>query len=287
MFNMFKKKENNEFKQSKKIKLGLTLGGGGCRGLGHIGVIKAFDELGIKFDYIAGTSAGSLVGALYAYGFSGKQMEELALGLKKKDIISGGIPFLKTIKTEKLEDLLNSVFGDMTVFSELKKPLTVVCTDLKTGKEIDFDYGNVAKVVSASCAVPGIFSPVVYENMHLIDGGVRNNLPVDICKKMGANVVFAVDVNHLRGKGTDSLSTTSVLSQAIGIMMQAKVDKTLELADLIFKPSLEQFSPLKYEGVEEMIEIGYNTVMRNKDKIYKILSINPRKIGKFFRKYES
>ncbi len=287
MFNFFKKNKDNAFKRDKKIKLGLVLGGGGCRGIGHIGVIKAFDELGIDFDYVAGTSAGSIVGALYAFGRSGKEMEELVLGLKKKDIMSGGIPFVKPLKTQKLEELLNGVFGDLTVFSELKKPLTVVCTDLKTGKEIDFDYGNVAKVVSASCAVPGVFTPVVYENMHLIDGGVRNNVPVDVCKKMGANVVFAVDVNHLRGTGTISLSTTSVVSQSIGIMMQSKVDKTLEMADLIFKPSLEQFSPLKFDGVEEMIEIGYNTVIKNKDKIFKILSISPNKIGKVFKKYES
>ena len=287
MFEFFKKKKENEFKQDKKIKLGLVLGGGGCRGFGHIGVIKAFDELGIKFDYIAGTSAGSIIGALYAYGKTGKEMQEIAMTLKKKDLMGSSIPFIKPIKTEKLENMLNDIFGDITVFSELKKPLTVVCTNLKTGKEIDFDYGNVAKVVSASCAVPGVFTPVVYEDMHLIDGGVRNNVPVDVAKKMGANVVFAVDVNHLRGTGTMSLSTASVLSQSIGIMMQSKVDKTLEQADLIFKPSLEQFSTLKLEGVEEMIEIGYNTVMKNKDKVLKILSLCPKKIGTVFTKYES
>lgn len=286
---LFKKSKNkeHEIKQSKKIKLGLVLGGGGSRGVGHIGVLKAFDELGIDFDYVAGTSAGSLVGALYAFGKTGKEIEEIALKLKKKDIMSGGIPFIKPLKTEKLEKVLNEIFGDILVFSELKKPFCAVCTDLKTGKEIDFDYGNVAKVVSASCAVPGVFTPVVYEKMHLIDGGVRNNVPVDVVKKMGANVVFAIDVNHLRGTGTDSLSTVSVLSKSIGIMMQSKVDKTLEMADLIFKPALEQFSPLKFEGVEEMIEIGYNTVMKNKDKILKMLSLNPNKISKVFKKYEA
>ncbi len=287
MFEFFKRKPTTGLKRDRRIKLGLVLGGGGCRGFGHIGVIKAFEELGIDFDYVAGTSAGSMVGALYAFGKTGAEMEELVKGLKKKDLMGGGIPFIKPIKPERIENVLNEVFGDITVFSELKKPLTVVCTDLKTGKEIDFDYGNVAKVVSASCAVPGIFNPVVYEDMHLIDGGIRNNVPVDVVKKMGANVVFAVDVNHLRGTGTLSLSTTSVVSQAIGIMMQSKVDKTLELADLIFKPSLEQFSPLKMDGASEMIEIGYNTVIKNKEKIFKILSLNPNKIGKVFDKYEA
>ena len=198
----------------------------------------------------------------------------------------GSIPFIKPVNTDKLEEQLNKAFGDITVFSEMKIPLQVVCTDLKTGREIDFDYGNIAKVVAASCAVPGVFTPVVYEDMHLVDGGLRNNVPVDVVKKMGANVVFAIDVNHLRGTGTDSLSTISVLSSTLGVMMQAKIDQTLAMADLIIEPSLETFSPLKLEGVDEMIQIGYDTVMANKDKIIKMLKLNPKKIGKYFSKNE-
>lgn len=286
MFNFFRHKDKNKntVEISKKTKLGLALGGGGFRGIGHIGVIKAFEELGIQFDYVAGTSVGSIIGSLYALGKNSDEMIEMAKNLRKKDIMGGAIPFIKPAKSEKLEETLNKVYGDIMVFSELKIPLTVVCTDLKTGKEVDFDYGNVAKAVSGSCAVPGVFTPVVHEDMHLVDGGLRNNIPVDVVKKMGANVVFAVDVNHLRGTGTQSLSTVSVLSSTIGIMMQSKVDKTLELADLIFEPSLETFSPLKLDGIDEMIQIGYDTVMANKDKITKMLKLNPNKIGKYFSK---
>lgn len=286
MFSFFKKNESNQIQINRKTKIGLALGGGGARGIGHIGALKAFEELGIKFDYVAGTSAGSIVGALYSYGFSASQIEDLAKSLKKSDITKGLIPFLKPAKAERLEDLVNRVFGDITVFSEMKIPFCAVCTDLKTGKEIDFDYGNVSKVVSGSCAVPGIFTPVEYENMHLVDGGLRNNVPVDVVKKMGANVVFAIDVNHLRGTGTSSLSTVSVLSSTIGIMMQAKVDHTLGMADLIFEPALESFSPLKLEGVEQMIQIGYDTVMANRDKIQRILGLNPKRIDKYFTKNE-
>ena len=283
VFKWFSKKTNDDsLVVHKKVKIGLALGGGGARGMGHIGALKAFEELGIKFDYVAGTSAGSIVGALYASGKTATEIEALAKSLKRKDITKGSIPFLKPAKSENIEEVLNSAFGEMKVFSELKIPLSVVCTDLKTGKEIDFDYGNVSKVVAGSCAVPGIFTPVVYEEMHLIDGGLRNNVPADVVKKMGANVVFAIDVNHLRGKGTQSLSTMSVLSSTIGIMMQAKIENVMKFADLVFEPALEEFSPLKLEGVEEMIEIGYKTVMANKDKIKKILSLNPKKIGKYF-----
>lgn len=282
MFEFFKRKKTEGIDVHKKVKIGLALGGGGARGIGHIGAIKAFEELGVKFDYVAGTSAGSIVGALYAFGKTAKEMEELVKGLKKKDIMRGMIPFIKPANTEKLEDQLNKAFGDITVFSEMKIPLTVVCTDLKTGKEVDFDYGDVSKAVAGSCAVPGVFTPVVHEDMHLVDGGLRNNVPADVVKKMGANVVFAIDVNHLRGTGTQSLSTISVISSTIGIMMQAKVDNAIENADLIFEPALEQFSPLKLEGVDEMIKIGYDTVMANKDKIQKMLGLNPKKIGKYF-----
>lgn len=289
MFNFFKRNinknnGNNNMQVHKKVKIGLALGGGGARGVGHIGALLAFEELGIKFDYIAGTSAGALVGALYAFGKSASEIRDIALTLKKKDIFNRMIPFVKPAKSSKIEELLNGIFKDVTVFSEMKIPLKVVCTDLKTGKEVDFDYGNVAKVVSASCSVPGIFTPVVYENMHLIDGGLRNNVPADIVKEMGANVVFAIDVNHLRGTGTQSLSTVSVLSSTIGIIMQSKIDKTMESADLIFEPSLESFSPLKLDGVENMIKIGYDTVMSNKHKIEKMLGLNPKKIGKYFIK---
>ena len=285
MFSLFKREKNkNEVQVNRKTKLGLALGGGGCRGIGHIGALKAFEELGIKFDYVAGTSVGSIVGSLYALGLSASQMEKIVKSIKKSDVFHSYIPFIKPAKSERLENLLNAAYGDIKVFSELKIPFTVVCTDLKSGKEADFDYGNVAKVVSASCAVPGVFTPVVHEGMHLVDGGLRNNVPVDVVKNMGANVVFAIDVNHLRGTGTNSLSTVSVLSSTIGIMMQSKIDKTLEMADMIFEPSLETFSPLKFEGIDEMIKIGYDTVMANKNKIIKMLGLNPKKIGKYFTK---
>lgn len=288
MFNFLKKKKDDTSMQvHKKVKVGLALGGGGARGIGHIGALMAFEELGVHFDYIAGTSAGSIIGALYAFGKTPEEIKEMAMSLRKKDIMKGMIPFIKPAKSSRIEEILDKTFGDVTVFSELKIPLKVVCTDLKTGKEIDFDYGNVAKVVSGSCSVPGIFSPVVYENMHLVDGGLRNNVPADIVKEMGANVVFAVDVNHLRGNGTESLSTISVLSSTIGIIMQSKIDKVMESADLIFEPSLENFSPLKFEGIETIIQIGYDTVMANKDKIIKILGLHPKKIGKYFTKNEN
>lgn len=287
-FDFFKKNKESDdgtVQVNKKVKIGLALGGGGARGFAHIGVLKAFEELGIECDYIAGTSVGSIIGSLYAFGKTPKEIEDIAKGLKRSDLMKKAIPVIHTVKPDRIEQQLNKIFGDITVFSELKIPFVAVCTDLKTGKEVDFDYGDVAKVVSASCALPYVFSPVVYEGMHLIDGGLRNNVPADVVRKMGANVVFAIDVNRLRGTGTQSLSTISVLSSTIGIMMQSKIDETLAQADMIFTPALERFSPLKFDGIDEMIEIGYNTVMANKDKIQRMLELNPKKIDKYFTKH--
>ena len=121
---------------SSNLKYNCIFGGGGIRGLCHIGALKAFDELGIKFDYIAGTSAGSIVGSLYALGKTPDEMIEIVKTLTKKDVAKGLIPFIKPAKSEKLEDLLNKIYGDIMVFSETKIPFKVVCTDIKTGREI-------------------------------------------------------------------------------------------------------------------------------------------------------
>ena len=132
IFNWFRRKNKDTDKVviNKKVNLGIALGGGGWRGIGHIGVLKAFEELGVKFDYIAGTSAGSIIASLYALGKTPAEMETIIKGIKKSDVTKGSIAFIKPAKTEKLENLMNKIYGDLKVFSELSVPLSVVCTDL-------------------------------------------------------------------------------------------------------------------------------------------------------------
>ena len=270
------KKQNDKLKINKKVKLGLVLGGGGALGAAHVGVIKAFEELGIVFDYVAGTSAGSLVGALYASGLNSGQMIQIAQDLKVKDIRNSSF-ILKPSTAENIENILNKIWGKELVFSELKKPFTAVCTNMKTGEEARLNWGSVAKAVSGSCAVPGIFKPVVFEDMHLVDGGLRNNLPTDVALSMGANVVIAVELNHSRGFGTQSLNMIKVLTSSLGIMMSSAVAPKLKLADIVLQPNMQNFKKTNLDKLDDRIELGYNCVMASKGEILKILKRKPRR----------
>ena len=273
---MFKFKKNRPIFKNKKLKLGLALGGGGARAVGHIGVLLAFEELGIDFDYVAGTSAGSVVGALYSAGLTPAQMKDIALSLRTKDIRKSKL-FFKPSKASTISTIITKAFGSDKTFEELQKPFCAVAVDLKTGEEKDLQTGSVATCVSGSCAVPGVFAPVPHENMNLVDGGVKNNVPADVVRKMGADVVIAVDVNHARGRGTNSKKLFSILGSTIGVLMHDSVKNKLKFADIVLEPELTKFPSSKLENIEEMIQIGYDAVM---DNIEKIAPIVGRKISR-------
>ncbi len=260
----------------RRVKLGLALGGGGGLGIAHIGVIKALEELGIVPSFVAGTSAGSVIGAMYASGLNSVQMTEIAKTVKVKDIRNSSF-LLKPSSAENIEEILNDVFKKELVFSELKVPFTAVSCDMRTGKEMDINYGSVAKAVAGSCAVPGVFKPVVYNDMHLVDGGLKNNLPTDVVRKMGANVVIAVELNYSRGFGTDSLSLLKILGNAIGIMMSATVESKLALADIVLQPDLKNFSKMNLDDIDGRIAMGYNSVMAAKAEIFSLIKKPKRK----------
>ncbi len=254
----------------KKIKVGLALGGGGARGVGHIGVLKALEELGVEISFISGTSAGSVIGAFYGGGYSVEQMEAIAKNLRVKDVRDSKFIW-KPSSSENIEKLIKKSFNKENVtFDDLKIPLSVVCVDMKSGKEMIFSSGDLAKIVAGSCSVPGVFKPVVYGDYHLVDGGLSNNVPADVVHNMGADVVIAVDVNSTRGQGTDSMKLVKVLSSTIGVMMKNSVDAKLDYADIVITPNLSRFSSTKIEGIIEMIKEGYDSVMNQKDLILKI-----------------
>ncbi|MBQ7466562.1 MAG: patatin-like phospholipase family protein [Clostridia bacterium] len=269
---------------NKKVRLGVAFGGGGLRGIGHIGVIKAFEELGVKPDFTAGTSAGSIVGALYAAGFTSAQMLEEVKKLRVRDIKNSFFIWCPS-DSENIESMLKKIFQKDLMFSELKIPFTVVATDIRKGIEVEIKGGSVAKACSGSSAVPGIFKPVEYEDMHLVDGGLKNNVPADVVRNMGANVVFAIDVNRGRGHGIESMKTLDVLRASLGMVMQANVQKRLEFADLLILPGLEMFSSSKIGDIDAMVQAGYDAVMSQKDLIVRYLTERPAfKITRLSRK---
>ncbi len=274
-WDFFKRKKNKEKKINKNIKLGLALGGGGARGFAHLGVLKAFDENGIKFDYIAGTSVGSLVGAFYASGMTGEDIIEISKKINKKDIKNNRIMFMPS-STEGLQKIIKSNLGDIDV-KDLKTPFCSEAVDMKSGNEVNIKSGNLAKAVAGSCAVPGVFTYVDFGDFRLQDGGLQNTIPSDVVKSMGADFVVAVDCNPNRGYGTESPKLMDILSATIRILMKSNAVKGKFYADVIIEPDTKRFKSTKLKGAEEMIEEGYKAAL---EKIEEIKELLTRKVKK-------
>ena len=279
-FDFLKRKEKKQEKFEKnRVKLGLALGGGGARGFAHLGAIKAFEENGIKFDYIAGTSVGSLVGALYANGLNSDEIINIGKKLTKKDIKTNKIAFMPS-STEGLQTIVKNVLGDIT-FKELKTPFCAVAVDIKSGKEVDIKQGNLSKAIAGSCAVPGVFNYVDFGDFRLMDGGLQNTIPSDVVKSMGADFVVAIDCNPNRGYGTDSTKFIDVMSASIRILMKSNAVKGKMFADILIEPDTKRFKSTKLQGAEEMIMEGYNATLEQIPKIKELLNIKiNRKVTK-------
>jgi NTE family protein len=252
-------------KLKKYKKIGLALGGGGARGFALIGAIRAFEEAGIKFDYIAGTSIGSIVGAMLSYGLTSDQMQDIATKIRIKDIRKSKIPLMPST-TEAIEDIVKSTVGDINI-EDLPVPFCAVAVDMKTGNEVDIIKGNLAKALAGSCAVPTVFHAVQFEDKLLFDGGLQNTIPADVLRSLGCDAVISIDINSTRGNGTDSTKYFDLIISSVDIMMKSNAIKGYLNSDLIIKPDLKRFSASKIDGMYEMIEEGYRAT---KEKIPEI-----------------
>ena len=257
----------------RKVKVGIAFGGGGARGFTHIGVIKALNEFGVDFDYVSGTSVGSIVGACYAAGMNWEEIYKVAKTIREKDIRTSKIPLVPS-KTEGIENLMISTLGDINI-EDLKKPFSAVAVDIKSTKEICISHGNLAKAVAGSCCVPGIFVPVAFNDMLLCDGGLQNTIPADIPKYFGCDFVVAVDCNKERLYGTESTKVLDVLSCTIRILMKGNAVKGYVNADVVIQPDTKRFKATKAEGIDDMIEEGYRAAV---DIIPKIKELLKKKI---------
>ncbi len=268
-------KDDIDIKRNKKVKLGLALGGGATRGYGHIGALKAFEEYGIEFDYVAGTSVGSLVGALYCAGLKSDQIYDIGMDITEKEIKTSKIIFVPS-KATGIQNIVKKAVGDIT-FEDLKIPFCAVAVDLISGEEIRITQGNLATAVSGSCAVPGVFAPVDFENMHLADGGLQNNIPADIPRLHDCDYVIAIDVNSTRGEGTDSVGLVDTLLASLRILMKSNSVKGYINSDMVIKPDLKRYKSTKTEGKEEMVEEGYLATIEKIPEILKMISKKPSK----------
>lgn len=239
----------------RKKKVGLVLGGGAARGIAHIGVLKVLLENRIPIHCIAGTSSGALFGALLLGGMNLEEVEKASRRAGWHRLIRLTLSRRGAISAEAMEKLIVESIGNLDL-EDLNIPLSVVAADLRTGKQEVIREGNVARAVHASSAVPGVFVPVEMGNKLLADGMIVNNLPVDVVKDMGADVVIAVDViprvNHLEGY----LNMVEAVERAVDIGIKYQSKRFLKMADFVIEPVTENIGPFRLDYASKLIRMG-------------------------------
>ncbi len=259
------------FKPSKKLKIGIAFGGGGARGFSHIGVIKALEEAGIKPTMISGTSAGSLVGAVWASGKTGEEIEKFSETLDAKDIKTSKMFFIPN-KATGIENVVKNAMGGDLSFEDLAVPFYCVTTNLVKGEEVVWHSGKVAKCVSASCAAPGFFAPVNIDGENYVDGGLLNNNPCNVLRKK-CDIVIGVDINSTRGEGTLSTKTLDVVLASYRIMSAYNSKLGVEYADVVISPDMRRFRATKIIDPKAMIEEGYKATKEALPKILYLMKM--------------
>jgi NTE family protein len=217
----------------KPAKIAIVLGAGASKGFAHIGVLKVLETQKIPIHMIVGTSAGSVVGSLYAYGYDAFKLQKMSMAIEKNDVIDLTIPDNGFIRGEKLEQYINKSLRN-TPIENLKIRFYAVVTDFASGEAVVFAEGNTGKAVRASCSIPGVFQPVKISGKTYVDGGVVSPVAVDIARRYGADVVIAVDISG----GRDGSVPQDTILKAIDIMYSKIAACQLLKADVIIRPKV-------------------------------------------------
>jgi NTE family protein len=243
---------------ARKVRIGLALGGGAARGFAHIGVIKALEAQGIVPDIVVGTSAGSVVGALYASGYNGFALQKIALDMDEATISDWALPLFSkapgVLKGEALQAYVNKAVHNQPM-EKLRIPFGAVATDLKNGQPILFRRGNTGQAVRASSAVPSVFQPVSIGGHTYVDGGLVAPVPVRFAREMGAEFIIAVNISS-QAEGQATASSVDVLMQTFNIMGQRINNLELKDADVVITPALGSMGSSDFNGRHQAILAG-------------------------------
>ncbi len=248
----------------REMKVGIAMGGGGARGLAHIGVLKALQEENVPIDMIAGTSVGALIGGLFSAGISTVEMEEMSSEIGWSALTNYSrlslfrlLVMEQQLSTHNMEVYLRKHIGDIR-FDQLRIPFACVATDLQTGERVVFREGSVALAARASSTIPGLFEPVLFRHRYLVDGGLVSNIPTDLVAEMGANIIVAVDVtaDFSRFQPKNIMAT---LNQAIYIQSESMSKAELARADVVIRPQLGDISAIDLTRSAECIDAGILT----------------------------
>lgn len=280
--------------EAPRPKVGLVLSGGAARGLAHIGVLKALEEQGIKIDAIAGTSMGAVVGGLYASGYKIDELEKLALNIDWQAALSDAppredVPFrrkqddrdflvkqklsfrddgslglpLGVIQGQNLSLLLESLLAhtsDTRDFDKLPIPFRAVATDISNGEKVVFRKGHLPQVIRASMSIPAVFAPVELDGRLLVDGGMTDNIPLDVAREMGVDVAIVVDIGTPLRNRKQLTTVVDVLNQSITLMTRSNSEEqlaALKSSDVLIQPALAAFGVTDFGKAQEMIDAGY------------------------------
>lgn len=244
---------------SGRPRVGLALGGGAARGLAHIGVLKVLQEQRIGIHCIAGTSAGSLIGSLFCAGFSWQAIEKVGRDTDWSDLVSPTWPSLGIVNPDKLEKTLNGLLQRKR-FEDLPIPFRAVAVDITSGEEVVLGSGSVATAVRASCSIPGIFEPTELEGRLLVDGGLVNDVPTDVVKAMGADVVIGVDLNADRVINRRPENVIEVFFRSLNILIHNSAQRARRVADIMVVPRLGGFAYHDLKRLDELIAEGERAI---------------------------
>lgn len=280
--------------EAPRPKVGLVLSGGAARGLAHIGVLKALEEQGIKIDAIAGTSMGAVIGGLYASGYKIDELEKLALNIDWQQALSDAppredVPFrrkqddrdflvkqklsfrddgslglpLGVIQGQNLALLLESMLAhasDTRDFDKLPIPFRAVATDIASGEKVVFRKGHLPQVIRASMSIPAVFAPVELDGRLLVDGGMTDNIPLDVAREMGVDLAIVVDIGTPLRSRKQLATVVDVLNQSITLMTRRNSEEQLAALrpeDVLIQPSLASFGVTDFGRAQDMIDAGY------------------------------
>lgn len=260
----------NIFSRSKEVPaLGLALGSGGAKGMAHVGALKAFEEEGIRFQVVTGTSIGSIAGMLYAKGYSTRDMIEIVESLNRKEFAKNLRPFSDMDFAESF--LRGYVEGDM---EELPLPFAAWATDAETNEGVPLKSGSAARACTASSAIPPFFRGVQIDGRKLYDGAFTNSIPADLCKELGAKFVIGIDLGAFTRSEEDKSRLSRMLGSAINAFVSVKYTEDCKsrgyaAADIMLRPNLYDYraTDVSREAMNAMFEIGYKEARSHMDEI--------------------
>ena len=249
----------------RALRIGLALGGGAARGFAHVGVIKALQARGIEPDIVVGTSVGSFVAALYAAGYDGTDLQRVALQFEESSITDWSLPTRGFVKGQALQDFVNRQVQQRPI-ERLPRKLGVVATDLASGEMMVFERGNVGMAVRASSSVPGVFQPISIGGREYVDGGLVSPVPVRAARRLGADVVIAVDISK-KPANQSTAGALDIVLQTFTIMGQVISRTELLDADVVLRPALGSLGSTDFSSREASIRQGEQAVVAQADAL--------------------